>query len=313
MIAAESAPRCTWAGARDFTGETIELPGGSSIEVRDLDRLDRPGVLAVPNSLVKAPYLPPTTASVVAPTSSSTTGAATGGNVAEASLQAILEIVERDAFWFAARTGLPLAPAHAAPTSADIASVEETYGVQVVLTWLPNPLALPVAHCVLVAGGDGHPACSRGMGVSISPDEALRKSLIEAVQMWRSLATGLDVGDSDTDMRALWWTGQAQNAFPGLFGATAASTDRDQFWGKDLSGSPADTILDELVRHAARNGLHLSRAVLADNRAHAVVRCIAEEVLPLDDLSFPNQRRFDAWRAFTGFHGPVSYRRSLFM
>jgi len=300
----------SWRDAKDFTGATIPVDPEALIEVRTLEPLDGLEPMTLPESLVRAPYTPPS-AGVVVPTASSTTGAAAGGTIGEATLQGIFELLERDAFWFAARTGLPLVSVDPNPVSELLASVRRLHDVDVVLRWIPNPLSLPIAHCVL-ASRKANPMAARGMGVSPSPAHALRKSILEAIQMWRSLATGVDVGPSETDMRSLWWSGRARERFPAFFGDTESAREISH-WGSDLGPVAAEETLDALVDHAACCGLRFARAVLADEPGHSVVRCASDRILPLDDLYFPFLHRFDEWERVSGHEAIVDYRGPLFM
>jgi ribosomal protein S12 methylthiotransferase accessory factor YcaO len=303
-------PEASWRAAKDFTGATISVDAEAVIEVTTLEPLDGPEPVTLPESLVRAPYTPPSSG-VAVPTASSTTGAAAGGTVAEATLQGILELLERDAFWFAARTRMPLVPADPAPVAELVDVLDRHYEVEVVLRWIPNPLSLPVAHCALVGRAE-RPMAARGMGVAVSSTAALRKSLLEAVQMWRSLMTGVDVAPSDTDMRSLWWSGQAQEQFPAFFGQPELAQEIAH-WGSGLGSLGTESVLDALIEHAARHGLRFARTVLADHPSHCVVRVISDRILPLDDLYFPNLRRFRDWERVSGHEATIGYRGPLFM
>jgi ribosomal protein S12 methylthiotransferase accessory factor YcaO len=303
-------PDAPWRAAKDFTGTTIPLGPDAVIETRTLEPLDGLEPIVVPESLVRAPYIP-MCAGVTVPTASSTTGAAAGGTVTEATLQAVLELLERDAFWFAARTQTPLVPADPTLISELVATVDDQYDVDVVLRWIPNPLSLPVAHCALAGRGSTR-MTARGMGVAVSSIDALRKSVLEAVQMWRSLSTGVDIEPCDTDMRSLWWSGGARQQLPTFF-ESVASLQHTAHWRDDLEPVDAESILESLVQRGARHGVRFARAVLADHPSHAAVRCASDRILPLDDLAFPHLRRFRDWERVSGHEATIGYRGPLFM
>ncbi|MFP3381752.1 YcaO-like family protein, partial [Bacillus sp. SIMBA_069] len=74
-----------------------------SVEMAELQPLCGTARQSFPASLVYAPYTPPQGCSALTP--SSTTGAAVGKTVAEATVQAVLELIERDSFWYYSRHG----------------------------------------------------------------------------------------------------------------------------------------------------------------------------------------------------------------
>ncbi|WP_237232718.1 YcaO-like family protein [Rothia nasisuis] len=301
-----------WYGALDFDKKSIAISDDSQIEVRSLEVLGGRDMIYAPDSLIFAPYTPPNN-DIISPTPSSTTGAAAGGTIEEATLQAIFELIERDAFWFATRTNMSLIPIGQPFHSSIADSIRHQYDVDIVLRWVPNPLQIPIAHCTIFSNIPGVNMCSRGMGVTPNPQESINKSIIEAIQMWRSIATGVEVTSSETDMRSLWWSGKAKEIFPGLFGDSEyTEIDNVNFWEPSSAETP-DSILQELVEHASRNGIYFARSILNDSGWHSVVRCISNRILPLDDVYFPKLRRFDDWSKFTSTKGFVKYTGPLFM
>ncbi|WP_417504459.1 YcaO-like family protein [Microbacterium sp.] len=307
----EAAP---WAGARDFDRSPALSADASFIELRRATRVGARGAALFPESLVKAPYLP-SDMTHGSPTPSSTTGAAAGGSVAEASLQAIFELLERDAFWYAARTGWAIEKAESAFAQQLVSRVGDSYDVEVILGWVNNPLDIPIAHCVLQSRDPHVRMCSRGMGVALEANDAAEKAVVEAVQMWRSIATGIEVEPSETDMRSLWWSGEAREVFHGLFNpemvGEAASR---EFWTHDAARAAGiDAIIEAVSEHAMERGLKFYRVILADTPGYSVVRCLSEEILPLDDCYFPRLKRFASWDALTGTARRVTYTGPLFM
>lgn len=300
-----------WRDAVDFDGTRVELGAGDFVSLLTLDSLSNGGGRLFPASLVYAPYTPEE--GHRSPTPSSTTGAAVGRTLDEATIQAVLELIERDSFWYYSRclkatTKLCLDD-H--PLAQQIA---EASGVQIHAAVMDNPFCIPVVHITLTrpftAGGA---RTARGMGASTTLAGATQKGLIEAMQMLRSLDTGIDIKPSLTDMRALWFDGTSRDAFPHLF----ATDDRPAISWRGLEGSPGeagspDAVLDSLIQRANRAGVELYRHVFAAEAGFTAVRCIADRILPLDDHYFPVLNRFADWDPGITY-GQWSYGGPLFM
>ena len=151
------------------------------------------------------------------------------------------------------------------------------------------------------------------MGCSMTLESATRTALIESVQMLRSLDSGREVGPSLTDMRRIWYDGTSKSVFPTFFAGTERPTDSLQGVVREEGGDASpEALLETLVDRAARVGVQFYRYVFASVEGFAAVRCIADRILPLDDLYFPHLVRFADWDEGIG-PNDWNYRGPLFM
>lgn len=296
-----------WRGARDFDGRPLEPGPGQSVELVEMEELGGGPPRHFPASLVYAPYTSP--AWCWSPTPSSTTGAAVGTSLEEATAQAVLELIERDSFWYYSRHGgcLPTVQTDDDPLAAGLTAEE---GVSIYAKLLENSFGVPVVHVALLRNSaKGRTRTARGMGASMTLGSATRKAVIEATQMLRSLDTGVDIEPSITDMRSLWFSGESIGVFPQFFGDPRSSPSLPS---DPENAGTARGVLDLLVRRGERAGVRFYRHVFAQTSGYAAVRCIADRILPLDDEYFPTLNRFGDWGAESN-REQWSYRGPLFM
>ncbi|ANF32153.1 hypothetical protein A0130_11105 [Leifsonia xyli] len=308
-IPAAGISRAAWGDARDFDGEPVPIGSRDLVDHVMLASLTGARPRPFPASLVYAPYTP--AAGRRSSTPSSTTGAAVGASLVEATLQAVLELIERDAFWFYARTGRTISALDVDdhPLSLELA---RSTGARLRAGVLANPFNVPVVHVTLARpAGAGGSATARGMGAATTLGAALRKAVIEAAQMMRSLDTGREVGPSITDMRSLWFSGAARPMFSSFFEpdpvhSVSWRSDSQRISGE---GDPAQS-LAEVLRRASGAGVEFYRHTFVDAATFAAVRVIGDRILPLDDLYFPRLERFRDWadgndERATAYTGPL--------
>ena len=307
--ASEAVAGKPWDHAIDFDGRDLTLPADARVEMIRVDSMDGRESRAFPASLVFAPYEPPP--GCVAATPSSTSGAAVGKTVRDATLQATLELIERDAFWHYSRTGRA-ATGISVEGNQLVEEIVSAMGVSVTAVLLENPFEVPVVHVTFARRRRGRARTARGMGVSSSVELALRRALTEAVQMLRSLDTGIEVDVSSTDMRACWYSGDALDVFPQFFeprpGKTISWCDG---YGDVLDAGARADLLDVVVERATSANVRLHRLVLVETDRFAAVRCLSDRLLPLDDIYFPELHRNADWG-----DGPLrndAYAGPLFM
>lgn len=309
-VRAEGAP---WLPAEDFDGSSVELDSEDVVELVPLESLSSGARRLFPASLVFAPFTPGE--GHKSPTPSSTTGAAAGATLEEATVQAVLELIERDSFWYYSRCGgtLPELALDDEPLAAMIAQGQR---VSIHATALPNPFRVPVVHVTMARlDARGSSRTARGMGASTTWASAARKALIEALQMLRSLDTGIDVVPSITDMRAVWYDGASRELFPQFFQSVGRNSVQAPDRSVELSPKTesAAELLASLVERAEAAGVGLFRHILDRGARYVAVRCIADRILPLDDQYFPSLNRFGDWSLVDGSSPRRTYSGPLFM
>ena len=94
----------------------------------------------------------------------STTGVAAGSNVEDATIQALMELIERDAFWFFARTGQGLMELSLESLHSDVADAVRASLGRFMFHSLPNPLGLAVVHATYVTDDSWKTRTARGIG-----------------------------------------------------------------------------------------------------------------------------------------------------
>ena len=137
-----------------------------------------------------------------APTSS---GFAAGPDVAFAAEQALLEVIERDAFMIAWMHRLPTAPMDALTvpdldTSA-LAGLYRRRGVRIDVHLLPTDAAAHV--CMAVGWSDAQPAAVVGLGAALDPIKAARSAVLEVGQVRPALRSRLRDPDVRSRLREL--------------------------------------------------------------------------------------------------------------
>ncbi len=262
----------------------------------------------IPSNLIYCPYRPIDGRSETVCTGS-TNGVATGATVDDATLQGALELIERDAFWFYARTGAAVTsvPFELYPDGISQAARElpGTFYVH----QLPNPFGVPVAQVVYHDPTNQHgTVAARGTGCTASLDTSVARAFAECMQMFHSLGSGIAVEESPYDMRSGWASGTICDELPNFFSNGIPRDSRIRI----VEASMLD--LDEVVRLARSQGMRVFRAVLAESPHASIVRTIFSSVNIMDDTYFQNGGRFEYFADFLGVPAqPIVYHKSLFM
>ncbi|WIB61102.1 YcaO-like family protein [Curtobacterium sp. MCLR17_007] len=260
-----------------------------------------------PANLMFCPYLPPTGASVIS--AGSTNGAACGATRQDATLQALLELIERDAFWYYSRTG---ANPQAVPWSlvpADIISAMRSYGGSFRVQLLQSPFDLPVVQVTYDSDGGEAASTARGTGATDSLGSSVRRAFTECIQMLESLSSGQAVEECATDMRRLWYTGQSRSVFPNFFRETTVMTEEAPWHFPD-----AQSLFKHIVAAAVRQELGVYRIVIAETQNFAVVRAAMSSISVMDGTYFMNNDRIARFAEIVDqAPSTVNYSGSLFM
>lgn len=120
-----------------------------------------------------------------------TSGLATGTSVEDASLRAIWELVERDAFMTTWLCQLParrlVLDSALEPGALGIVRELETQGMEVRLYLLSTGIKIPVVLCVVLGDGKHWPGATIGLGAHHNVATAARKAILEQALMGPAL------------------------------------------------------------------------------------------------------------------------------
>ncbi|SHN45402.1 YcaO-like family protein [Cryptosporangium aurantiacum] len=134
----------------------------------------------VPTASVYVPYYyAPGEAPVIEPIS---TGLSCGRSVLEASVSAVCEVVERDAFvltWQAMMRPARIRPASLDPVSADLVDRFDRVGLEAIVFDVTTDLGIPTVMTVLRSSSPERPALAFAAATAMTAAEAVRKGLEE--------------------------------------------------------------------------------------------------------------------------------------
>lgn len=295
--------------AIDDTDGVQQYRSDLSIEWVRSEDLGSGGTKWFPANLVFCPYVPPPGASTIS--TGSTNGAACGATREDAILQALLELVERDAFWYYSRTGLAPMGIPEPQVPADVLEAMRRYGGAFHVQLLVNPFGLPVVQVAYESNGHEASATARGTGVTGSLELSIRRAFTECIQMLESLSSGQAVGECVTDMRRLWFTGESREAFPQFFEAVATAaqveTDTSEF-------RSSGELLSHIVGRARRQGLDVYAVTLVETPSFSVVRAAMSSISIMDSTYFAGNDRMARFASLVGHdYREPRYHGSLFM
>ena len=237
----------------------------------------------------------------------STTGASAGATVDDATTQALLELIERDAFWYYARTRRTMSTIAPHLIPMPIKAELEGRDGRFVFHVLDNPFGVPVVHATYRAHDPHGSRSARGIGAAASFEQACMRAYVECLQMYHSLSLGIEVDESAHDMRALWYRGTALTALPNFF-------DDTQRLDAVPQGLP-DATLGTLLTQITRAGHTAYRTILTTTGSFAVVRVALTAISVSDATYFRNNDRLTQFSVSLG-HGPAApavYRGSTYM
>lgn len=264
----------------------------------------------VPANLAFCPYMPrDSTASRF--TVTITTGVATGANVEDATLQALLELIERDAFWYFARTGQSLAALPIGALHPYVADAIQSIPGRFTFHALPNPFDVPVVHVTYVADDDYETRTARGIGAAEDTEQASLRAFVECLQILHSLSLAIEVDPVDGDMRHIWFTGEAMDLLPNFFQDSAEAA----LPSGTAPRTEARFALSSLIEVLTRESITLYRVVIADSPSFAVVRVLASGMCLTDATYFTSSDRLAEFaRSLPSAPAPrVAYAGPTFM
>lgn len=240
----------------------------------------------VPANLAFCPYLPRDSAASRF-TVTTTTGVATGANVEDATLQALLELIERDAFWYFARTGQSLAALPAEALHPYVADAIQNIPGRFTFHALPNPFDVPVVHVTYIADDQHETRTARGIGAAEDAEQASLRAFVECLQILHSLDLAIEVDPVDGDMRHIWFTGEAMNLLPNFFQESALAA----LPSGEAPRADGRFALSSLLEVLKRESVTLYRVVIADSPSFAVVRVFASGMCLTDATYFTSSNR----------------------
>lgn len=245
----------------------------------------------------------------------STNGLSAGGNMTEAILQGCLELIERDAFWFAARTGLGI---------VDFQHIESLFRTDLYpdlkfsFMLLFTEFNFPVAQVVIENKNSELPKTSRGTGCAFNIEKAFNRAFSEALQMFYSQRFTLETDEkdliSDMDMRWIWSSGKSMEVFPYFFDPTI-NLSSSKYAHSEKNFSNVDAALDFLKSRLNELQLNLICFPLCDNQgSFSVVRTFLSQISCFDQLYFRNNSRLNYLsKKYFEQELKIKYNKSLFM
>ncbi|MEX0159788.1 MULTISPECIES: YcaO-like family protein [unclassified Microbacterium] len=260
----------------------------------------------VPANLVFCPYLP-RSSDACRFTVTSTTGVAAGANLDDATLQALLELIERDAFWYYARTGQRLAALAVEDLHPYVADALSGLPGRMLLHALPNPFNVAVVHATYVTDEQSATRTARGIGAGNDIREASMRAFIECLQILHSLDLAIEVEAVEDDMRRLWFTGEAVDVLPNFFQDSADS--------RPPAKMCQEATLPSLIDALSREGIDVYRVVLANSPSFAVIRVVATGMCITDATYFASSNRLSEFaRSLPSAPAPrIAYAGPTFM
>jgi ribosomal protein S12 methylthiotransferase accessory factor len=134
-----------------------------------------------------------------------TSGLATGKSVEDASMHAVCELVERDAFmitWLAQVPARRLIPDSVDQITSAIVRGFEARGREMRFYLLSVGVDVPVVLCLMLGDGKSWPGATVGLGAHASPAIATRKAVLEQAMMGPSMRKEMLAGQRRIPRRA---------------------------------------------------------------------------------------------------------------
>lgn len=237
----------------------------------------------------------------------SSNGTAAGSDIQSASIQAMLELIERDAFWFYRRTtASPFAvPCKYIPERI-LRIMDSNPDIKYIFETLPNPFDIPVVQVLAIDQCSQTAKSARGTGAAFNLSDAIERAFNECNQMITSLRTAARI-DSATDMRSIWFSGEAEKIFANLFHPVQQERIPDP-------ATVSSDAFSYLTNKFDEQKLNVYRIPLWNTVHSSVVKCIATNIAPCDSTYFTNSNRLEDFAKAMGFNIHRStYTGSLFM
>lgn len=260
----------------------------------------------LPANMLLCPYVPVgDAASIVV---GSTNGAAAGATIQDARRQAAFELVERDAFWYYARTGAPTIDIES-HVPLDVMEAMRGIDGKFYVGLLANPFLLPVVSVSVITGSTYRTKTARGTGLSNNLTDSIKRAFSECVQMLYSLDTGKNVAPTRDDMRSLWFSGQSVEVMPNFFAGHLEPKLDSALRVPDGGAS-----LEHIVASAVSQGMNCYAADLGGGSDLSVQKVIFSDIAFMDPSYFSGSARFDDFAATMGHtFAEYQYTGSLFM
>lgn len=304
--------RLILATARELAAQGLTIPNFVT-ESRDLFSPDLPLEWvtartfsgrggALPAELTYFPFQPST--AVKAFSAQHTAGLAAGASGAAASAAALREAVETDAYWLSMRC-MRICSRFEALTEIGVPDIRHLVrsladlGIHTHAGLINFDWPLPIVHVVLESTGDGLPALSHGLALGEDQFSALRRALVEAVQVF----TGLE------KVARLYWpeisVGLSRESIPALAWSDPSYASRIVEMFEDappLDPSAASAHLSnvrELVSWITQQGMTAWCAPLGRHYGLQVVRAYIEGgVSPFSERGSPSLRMRETLKRF---------------
>lgn len=268
-------------------------------------RNNKSGVL-VPADMV---YSPPRFKKGVSNISfGSTNGAASGANLEDSTTQSLLELIERDSFWYYMRgNNRPIRIDDRQLSKRILEIMRNNSDIHYMFELLPNPFHVPV---VQVLASDRETGIqSRGTGAMFTLNQAIDRAFNESNQMFTSLKTGIDVSDDGSHMRSIWFNGEAAGIFPNIFNPLELNA-----VSKYISEIPSQGPLEELLRRFTDQKLEVYRKTLVRTSSFCVTKCLASQIATADPTYYSHSHRLKSYADQMEMNfTPSNYAGTLFM
>ncbi|MBF0809234.1 hypothetical protein E4U03_11540 [Rothia nasimurium] len=262
-----------------------------------------------PRSLIFCPDEVPE--NYISATTSSTNGAASGSNIQEAIIQGILELIERDSFWFYCRTdATPFAiPNEFIPNQINNLISLEKEG-KFFIQLLKSPFNIHVVQTTYMRNNaktnESHTA--RGTGASHSLEKAIYRSFSECIQILDSLDTGESIDLDDFDMRRLWHSGESIKKFKNFFTDSLPTLDNKNYL--DFT----EPSLGNLFLDSYKQGIKFFYYILHSDENISIVKSLGNEINSLDSEFYKNSNRlYDFSLLINNPFREIIYNESTFM
>lgn len=260
----------------------------------------------VPSDMI---YSPPRSEGDVSNISfGSTNGAASGATCDDASTQSLMELIERDSYWYYMRsTSRPYRIGEDQLSDRILSVMHANEKNHYVFELMPNPFRVAVVQVLAIDEETG--IQSRGTGAMFTLNEAIDRAFNECNQMLTSLRTGINVSDDGLDMRWIWFQGEATRVFPNIFKPMACDT-----IFKYIDDVSIENPLEDLLQRFRKQKLDVYRKTLVTADAFCVTKCIAAEIATTDATYYSHSDRLHSFADLLGTEFvPAEYSGTLFM
>lgn len=299
-------PEVTW-GFPVNDSHVVEYTSSSQIQWTKVESIASGNEYVVPADMIYSPPLADSDAVNV--TAGSTNGTSAGANLNDATIQSVLELIERDSYWyyFRSRTKPVSLDAFRVCSSRILKIMNDNTKLHYTFELMPNPFRVPVVQVLVEDESTGITA--RGTGAMFTLDGALDRAFNESNQMLVSLQTGIDVAESLYHMRSIWYHGKAKQCFANIFNPASIGEVDDLYDAVDKNRP-----LDDLVSRLNRFGIDIYRKILIDSSLFCVTKCLASRIGTHDATYYKRSTRLEEFADQMNYrYEPSPYVGTLFM